>query len=125
MEQTNYTDATSNYCTTFQPNILKLKLQFENMIDDRFNANKTICMRQHLLVFFLLLLQIACKIQKKKKNLDIGRFHIVCSVWFVTTTTTKIKQNTATQLRWSYWNNENRKETRINTLHTQRLSHWF
>lgn len=62
--------------------------------------------------------------EEEKQNLDIGRFHTVCSVWFVTTTT-KIKQNTATQLRWSYWNNENRKETRINTLHTQRLSHWF
>lgn len=39
--------------------------------------------------YFFLLLLIACKIQQKEKNLDIGRFHTVCSVWFVTTTTKK------------------------------------
>lgn len=75
--------------------------------------------------YFFLLLLIACKIQQKEKK--FGYWAISHSVLGLVCNNNnkEIKQNTETQLRWSYWNNENRKETRINILHTQRLSHWF
>lgn len=95
------------------------------MVDDRFNANKTICMRQHLL--FLFFSSSTNRLQNSAEGKKFGYWAISHSVLGLVCNNNnkEIKQNTETQLRWSYWNNENRKETRINILHTQRLSHWF